>query len=262
MTFKLDSRYIGYPPIESFVPTLALSGLPASTPWPPIPEGLIVEAEDPVWGAGEFIFAKANGTIPIRAICQLLPTWNSTTRKFDWMAVALANTANVGRPCAVCVAEQGAAGAVNALTTGQWGWFMLTGNTPINGTASVAAGTTVGITAAGQIGANSAGKQILNAVSAAPATQTVVVASVRGDSGSDLIQVANVDGLFVGGYISGTGVGAASIIKSIDRMGMVIQSSVVNSAAVSGNITQTANNATIFYNVVHLDRPFVQGAIT
>lgn len=264
MTYKLDSRYIGSPPIEAFLPTAAVAltqGIPASK-WPPMPPGLIVSAEDPVWGPGEFIFAKANGTIRLRGLCSLIPVWNATNRNYDWNATEVPNTANLGKMLAVCVSEQGSVGAVNALTVGQFGWFQVSGLTPINGTASVAADTALGITAAGQVGANSAGKQLLNARVVTPATNTVVIAAVAGASGANTIQLANVDGLFVGGYVAGTGVGAAAIIQAIDRVENVITVSVVNSAAVTGNVTQTANNATIFYNVVELNRSFAQGAIT
>lgn len=252
MTWKLEDQAPGYPPIESF--------LPSTVTVPAFDVGVPMSASDPVWGGGEFIFAKANGTIVLRGLCQLLPVWNSTNRNFDWNATAVPNTTIMGRPVGVCMAESG--DAVNALTTGQWGWFMVMGLTPINGTATVAADTAFGITAAGQIGALAAGKQIVNARVVTPATQTVVTASVSGLSGANTIQLANVDGWFVGAYASGTGVGAAAIVKAIDRMSNVITLSVVNSAAVSGNVTATYNNATIFYNVALLNRPFAQGAIT
>jgi hypothetical protein len=87
------------------------------------------------------------------------------------MAIVCPNTANLGKLVAVCMSEQGSVGAVNALTVGQFGWFMLSGNTPINGTATVAVGVNVGITAAGQIGAFAAGKQVNNAQSITAATQ-------------------------------------------------------------------------------------------
>ena len=268
MTFKLDNRYLGYPAIEAFLPTLAIataagSGI-AANQYPPVPVGLIVQAEDPVWGVGEFIFAKANGTIPLRAICTLTPVWNSTNRNFDWNAVVCPNTANLGKMVGVCMSEQGSVGAVNALTTGQFGWFMISGITPVNGTATVAAGSNVGITAAGQIGAFAAGKQVINAQSVTPATQTVVTAvgGTPGVTGGFQIPLANTDGWFVGAYASGTGVGAAAIVQAIDRGANVITVSVANTAAPSGNITATYNNATIFYNVVQLQRSGAQGQIT
>jgi hypothetical protein len=262
MTWKLDSRYVGYPAIEPFIPTLALSGLPTGTPWPPVTTGMIACAEDPVWGGGaEFVMAKANGTIPLRAICTITPVWNSTNRNYDWNAIVAPNTANLGKMIGVCMSEQGGVGAVNALTTGQFGWFMVTGLTPVNGTATVAAGTSVGLTGAGQIGAFAAGKQINNAQSVTPATQTVT-GTGAGASGDTKISMTNVDGFFVGCYLSGTGVGASAICQAIDRVSNVLTASVANSAAIAGTVTGTYNNATIFYNVVQLNRSFAQGQIT
>lgn len=265
MVWKLDDNIIGYPPIEPFLPTLAVAQTSPridSNGYPPMPPGIFVPAEDTVWGPGEFIFAKANGTIRLRGLCSLIPVWNSTNRNYDWNATEAPNTANLGKMVGVCMSEQGSVGAVNALTVGQFGWFMVTGLTPVNGTATVAADTAYGITAAGQIGAIAAGKQILNSRVVTPATQTVVTASVSGDSGGNTIKLANVDGWFVGAYASGTGVGASAIVQAIDRTNSTLTMSVVNSAAVTGNVTATYNNATIFYNVVQLNRSFAQGAIT
>lgn len=267
MTYKLNSHRVGAPPIEAFLPTIAIAtaagtGFASANAYPPIPQGLIVQAEDPVWGAGEFIFAKANGTIVLRGLCSLIPLWNSTTRQYDWNATAVPNTTLLGKMVGVCMSEQGSVGAVNALTAGQFGWFMITGISPINGTASVAADVAFGITAAGQVGTLATGKQIVNARVVTAATQTVVVASVAGVSGDKWIQLANVDGMFVGAYLSGTGVGSAAIVQVIDRIGNRVYASVANSAAVSGDVTATYNNSTIFYNVAQLNRSFAQGAIT
>lgn len=264
MTYKLDTRYIGAGPLEPFYTTAALAlstGLVSSAAqWPPTPTGIIVDAEDPVWGPGQFIFAKANGTIRPYGVCSLLPVWNSTTRNFDWNATEVANTVNLGRMIGVCISEQDV--AATALTTGQFGWFCVSGLVPALSNATVAADTAIGIVAAGQLGALAASKQIVNARVVTPATQTVVVASVAGASGDSQIQLANVDGIIQGGYLSGTGVGAAAIVRAINRQSNTVKVSVVNSAAVTGNVTCTYNNATIFYNVVHLNRSFAQGAIT
>lgn len=263
MTWKLDSRYLGYPAIEPFIPTLALSGLPASTPgYPLFPQGLVVTAEDPVWGTGEFMLMKAAGTIRLRALVQFLPVWNATNRNYDWNMVEAANTTLSGRPVGVCMSEQGSVGAVNALTIGQWGWVMVSGLTPINGNASVAADVAFAVVAAGQIGANAISKQVLNARIVTPATQTVTATAIEGVSGSDLIRVTNTDGFFVGCYLSGTNVGAAAICRSVDQNAKIIQASVVNSGTVTGTVTGTYNNATIFYNVAQIARPIIQGPIT
>lgn len=260
MTYKLDSRFIGYPPIEALQPTALLA--PSGQPWPPVTPGLLVNAEDPVFGCGEFLFGKFGGAVRQFGLCVLTPTFNATTRTYDALFTECPNTANLGRPVYVSMADVGPTGAV----LNQYGYFMDSGVAPVNGTASVAAGVTFGITAAGQIGANSAGKQVVNAVCANPATATVVRAVAGAGNvnllGGNTIQVQNVDGLFVGGYVAGTGIAANAIITAIDRIGLVITVSIVNTAAVTGNVTQTNNNATIFYNTVHMDRAFAQGAIT
>ncbi len=266
MTWKFDQRYVGYPPVENFLTTSALAvstGLVQSAgQWPPVPVGIIAEAEDPVWGPGEFIFAKANGTIPLHAVCQLLPVWNATNRNFDWNATVAANTANLGSMLAIAVSEQT---SVNALTTGQFGYFMISGIAPVASGASLAIGAAIGITAAGQAGAFSAGKNILPARVITAATQTVVVASradSAGVSGGFSVPVANVDGIICGGVLTGTGMGASTIVSAIDRINNLLTVSVANTAAPSGNITCTYTAGAIFYNTVHMMRPFSQGQIT
>ena len=248
MTYKFDDQVIGYPPIESAPLTLATGAFPPITP------GFIATAEDRVYGPGEFIYGRANGVIPQFGLCVLTPVWDSTNKTYTINFTACPNTANLGRP--VYVAQ-----ASGAMAAGQYGWFLDTGITPVNGTASVAADTTVGITAAGQIGANTAGKQLVNARNVSPATQTVVKAGT-GASGDTVIYVPDTDGWFVGGYLSGTNVGALAVISSVDPMGKYVVASVANSGVVASNVTVTYNNATVFYNVVAFDRGFAQGAIT
>jgi hypothetical protein len=253
MTYKLESRFIGYPPVASIVLAANVAAQVASgnLPTPGVP----VNASDKVWGGAELIWARANGAIRQYAMCVLTPVWDATGKTFTQNMTEVPNTANLGR--SVYVAQ-----ANGAMAAGDYGWFMDSGVTPINGTATVAADTTYGITAAGQVGANTAGKQILNSRVVTPATQTVVKAAVSGASGDNYIYFSETDGFFVGGYVAGTGVGASAIISDIDPLGKWIKVSVVNSAAVTGNVTQTANNGTIFYNVAALDRSFAQGAIT
>ena len=248
MGYKLQDGLIGYPPIEALMSAVNF----AAGGQGPSP-GEIVTAVDKVWGGAEFIFARANGSIRSYGLCVLTPVWDGTNKVYTWNATECPNTANLGRALGV--------GPGLAMVSGQYGWFMLSGNTPINGTASVAADTTVGITAAGQIGANSAGKQLLNARGVTAATNTVVKAAT-GLSGDFILNVADTDGWFVGGYLSGTGVGAAAIIAEIGPMGKWVRGTVADSPGVASNVTQTANNATIFYNIVNLNRAFAQGAIT
>lgn len=217
------------------------------------PLGFMVDAYDPYWGPGRFIYAVAGGTINQFGVCALSSVYNSTTKRWDLTANHVANTANLGTSVGV---------AMLAATVGQFMWIMLQGVTPIKSGASVAADTAFGITAAGTVGANSAGKQILNARIQAAATTTVAKANCVGVSGASVIQVPDSDGWFVGAYLSGTGVGTNAVVTAIATDGRSVTVSVVNSAAISGTVTATYNNATIFYNVAALFQPFAQGAIT
>jgi len=237
----------GYPNIERKL--AAAAGLASG-----VVPGMIAQADDKVFGGGEFIFARANGAIRQYGLCVLTPVWDATNLLYTINATECPNTANLGRALAV-------AQCVGAMASGEYGWFMYSGNTPVNGTATVAVDTTAGITAAGQIGANTAGKQILNARVGGTATRTLAKAAT-GLNGDTRINVVTTDGWWVGGYLSGTGVGASAIIGDIDPMGKYVIATVANSADIAGSVTQTDNNATIFYNVLHMNRAFAQGAIT
>ncbi len=240
MTYKFDSQYIGYPPIENVVP------VPANLLALPLSPGFLARAEDPVWGPGEFVFARAGAGIRLYGGCQSLPVWDATNKVFTYNMVEWTATANSGRPYYV---YQGNVAA----TTGQYAWFQTTGRSPVNGTVDIAAGTQAGHNATGQLTANTATFEVVNALVITPSTNTVASAG-RGASGDFVIYLDSTAGFFVGGYVAGTGVGASAIVSGVNPNGKFITVTVANSAAISGNVTQTANNATIFYNVLEMNR--------
>lgn len=247
MPFSVIDSVVGNPQIQ-------LSGLTSDAIANRMQPGQLLTASDNWWGTGEFLFARAGGSIRAFGLCSILPVFDSTLSAYRFDVTEVANTANLGFE--LCVSQQ-------ALTVGQYSWFMVSGVTPVNCNASVAAGTTFGIAAAGQGGANTAGKQVLNARIAAAATTTVVKTGANAVSGSTVLQVPSSDGWFVGAYLSGTGIQATTTVLSIDPSGRYVTLSLATSAAiVGGTITATYNNATVFYNVAHLNRPFAQGAIT
>lgn len=215
------------------------------------PPGFILQGNDAYWGTRELIYVRANGTIRTLGLVVITPSVVAGKIRYD--ATEAPNTANLGRMLGV---------ALVSAVAGQFIWACIGGMVPVNCQASVAADTTFGIAAAGQGGANSAGKQILNARVILAAAATVAKANSVGRSGEFVIQVNDSEGWFIGAYLSGTGVGAAAIITSIDPTGRFVTVSVANSAAIAGTVTATYNNATIFYNVAHVNRPFAQGAIT
>lgn len=256
MTYKFDSSYIGYPPIEDVQPV----PVPIVPPFGyPISPGFLARAEDPVWGPGEFVFARAGAGIRLWGLCTLLPVWDATNKVYTYNATEtpVAAAAGLARPLYVYQGEA-------ALTTGQYGWFMTSGRTPINGSvafpaADVALYRSAGV---GQVTPTlAAGSQLLNARVITPSTQTVVSVG-SGLVGDSRINLVSTDGFFVGGYLSGVGVGAAAIVSEVNPNGKFILATVVNAAAVTGNITVTYNNGVIFYPVVEMNRLGAQGNIT
>lgn len=243
-----------YASIDNIIglPQMQLGGSSLET-FPRSQPGNIVTAVDNWWGTGELMYGRAAGTIRAFGLCSVLPVFDSTTNSYRFDFTEVANTANLGLMLAVSQAS---------MVSGQFGWFVISGLTPVNCNASVAAGTTFGIAAAGQGGANTAGKQVLNARVAAAASTTVIKTGCTAANASTLLQVPNSDGWFVGAYLSGTGIAAGTTVVSIDPSGRFVTLSANTTALVNGSVTATYNNGTVFYNVAHLNRPFAQGAIT
>lgn len=218
---------------------------------PLVPLGTIQSLVDPYWGGGEVIRLRVpagTAAIPVggAAVC---------TTAFGY--VAAPNTANLGQPVYF---------AVNAVPLNasfdQYAWFYIGGTFPVYSSASVAASAAIGIVAAGQLGANSAGKQILSAKVNAPATTTVVKANCSTRSGSPIVQVPNTDGWFIGLTVTGTGIPATTTVTAIDASGTLVTLSNNATATGSASLTGTYTSGALFWNVVTASRPFAQGAIT
>ncbi len=224
---------------------------------PLIPVGTIASFIDPYWGGLEVIRLSVPVSTAVR-----VGTASTLTATYSY--VALPNTANLGQSFALSLSD-----IPSNASFVQYAWFVIAGRYPVLSTASVAADTAFGITAAGSFGANSAGKQALNARIQLAATTTVVKANTQTQSGQPFIKVPNSDGWFVGMALSGTGIPAATVVGSIDVAGTTVGmvqtgTTTVQNATVTGSstVTGTYNDATRFWNVATFDRPFAQGAIT
>lgn len=213
--------------------------------------GLFADFVDNYWGGAEMLYGQANGTIRVAALCACNPA--VVSGKYQLLMTEVTNTTIMGRPVYV---------AMTPMTVGQFGWFACTGLVPVLANATVAADTTASIVAAGQAGVLTAGKQIVNARVAVAATATVAKTGCQANSGSTKLNISGADGWFIGAYLSGTGIAALTIVSDIDPSGTQVTLSVATTAAVNGTVTATYNNATLFYNVMQINRPFAQGAIT
>ncbi len=243
---------MNYSAIEGVIGSSPIQSIGDKDTTPRHPPGFLLSAVDNWWGAGEFIYARANGVITQYALCVITPVFDATLKSYRYDVTEVPNTANLGRPLAV---------AMNVMASGEYGWFQVSGITPIDCSASVAADTAFGIVAAGQGGAIAAGKQVLNARVIVAAAATVVKANCTAPSGSRRLQVPDSEGWFVGAYLSGTGIAAATTVAKISPDGREVTLSADTTGAVNGNVTATYNNGTVFYNVAHINRPFAQGQI-
>lgn len=213
--------------------------------------GCLVTAMGDYWGGRELVYIRAAAAIRAGGLVTITPVLANGQWRYD--ATEVANTANLGRPVYAVLAP---------MSTGQFGYAVRSGLALVNSTASVAANTTIGIAAAGQGGANSAGKQLLNAVTIAPATTTVVKTNCVANAASNRLRAPSTDGWFIGCYLSGTGIAAGTTVLSFDDDERSVVLSANTTAIVNGSVTGTYNNGTIFYNLAHFDHAFAQGAIT
>lgn len=142
MAYTVETTRIGSQPI-AVTDTIANHSL-----------GAIVEAKDPVYGGGEFIYLLGVAA----TIVGSLVTWNGNTSGTPTFQTTLCpSTANLAQPVAV---------AMSANTAARYGWYQISGNAvaSTNGTlaagpAQIYIGTTGTVTSTG-----AAGKQILGSV--------------------------------------------------------------------------------------------------
>lgn len=213
-----------------------------------LPLGTLIPAVDPFWGGAEFVYAKASGAITKGWFCVL---------DNNFLAVGVPNTANQGFPVFV---------AMMTMADGAYGWFMKSGLAVYKTTATVAAGTAIGITGVGTVGANTAGKQILGVRNLISATGTKTVTAQTVNGSSLLYCPAGYDGIFAGMALSGTGVPASTVAaillpdgKTIN-MGSALGTGGDKTATATGQITLTGTYTGYGSGVI--SSPFAQGAIT
>lgn len=213
------------------------------------PLGMTLMATDPYWGQGEFVYVKSNDAILKGSVCVVgtMPTY---------LATLVPNTANQGFPVGV---------AMNNMAAGTFGWLQISGAAVYKTNATVAADAAIGITAAGILGTNAAGKQILNCRNVKAATATVTVTALT-KNGGYVLKTNGFDGFTLGLALTGTGIPASTVVAKLDSDGQTIyMGSAVGTvgdklATADGSITLTGTFTG--YGVGMIARPFAQGAIT
>lgn len=209
--------------------------------------GAEIAAVDPYWGHGVFLYMKSTDALVKGSVI----TWDES-----YNAVLVPNTANQAFPVGVAMAPA---------ASGTYFWAQIAGRAVYKTNATVAADAAVGITAAGVLGASSAGKEIVgcrNRVSAT-GTKTFTAQTAVGDF---KLLTAGYDGAFLGMALSGTGIPVSAVVAKLDPDGKTIyMGSAVGTvgdklATASGTITLTGTYTG--YGSGMLNRPIAQGRIT
>lgn len=188
------------------------------------PLGQIIEAVDPAFGAGSFIYGKAGSAI---ALPGRMNHFDYQYASFD-----VPNAAGVGRSVFVNKAK---------MLVNTYGWFQFFGQCPVQVNASVAIGAQLGVAAAGQAGATAATKGLTGMAVVQPSTYAPT-RTVLTTNGSPIIQVINgsTDGLFIGLAASGTGIAASTITAiSPDGNTLTLSANCTATGTVTGTFTYT-----------------------
>jgi hypothetical protein len=133
------------------------------------PLGTIIEASDPTYGGGEFIYllgvisTVVGSVVTYGGISTSTPTWQTTLAP---------STANLAKPLAV---------AMSANVASQYGWYQIAGNAVAATNGTLASGpAAVYLAGSGQLTSTQAnGKQVVNAINVSatgtPATAQAIV---------------------------------------------------------------------------------------
>lgn len=209
--------------------------------------GIKVDAVDPFWGWGEFVYAKASGSVAKGLVCVLDDAF---------LAVGVPNATLQGFPVFVAMAQ---------MATLTFGWFMKSGYAVYATTATVAADAAIGITGVGTVGANTAGKQIVGVRNRKSATATTAITGVATTNGSSVLVTKGYDGWFTGMALSGTGIPASTLVAKLDPDGRTVYmgsaiGTIDKTATATGSVTVTGTFTAFGAGIIN--SPFAQGAIT
>jgi hypothetical protein len=211
------------------------------------PLGMVIDAVDPYWGIGRFMYVTSTTTLGKGNLCM----WTE-----GYVAAALPSTANQGFPFGVLAAP---------MVSGEFGWLQLVGFSPLSASASVAADVAAGIGTAGNVGANSAGKQLLGYRNRLASTATKVLTNVQTTNGSAVLKTSGYDGWFLGMALSGTGIPASTVVARLDSDGRTVYMGsavyTVDKLATATGAVSVTGTYTGFVGGVY-SNPFCQGAIT
>lgn len=165
MAYTITTPQMGFLPIANIDSGVTMPNGTSAVPTPPLKLGTVVKAEDPTYGAGEFILLAGVASTAVGS----LVVYDGTTYATTLVPV----TANQARPVAVAMSAN--------TSSSTFGWYQIEGTAVmVKAPVAVAAKVAVGIGSAGKVGNTGTGKEILgarsaNAATVASATTTLAV---------------------------------------------------------------------------------------
>ena len=149
MAYTIISPHVGVMPIANTDAGYTPANTSTAIPTTPMYPGMIVQAQDPTFGMGEFILLAGVASTAVGS----LVTYNTVSYTTTLCPV----TANLGQPVAVAMSANVAA------TT--WGWYQISGCAVVAKSTGLglANNVAVAVNSTGKVGTNASGKQILGA---------------------------------------------------------------------------------------------------
>lgn len=166
--------------------------------------GTCVDAVDPFWGQGRFMYVKSADAVLKGSVCMWDESFN---------AALLPSAVTQGFPWAVAMAP---------MASGTYGWVQIAGRAVYKTNATVAADGVLAIAAAGILGATATGKQVIGVRNRIAATGTKTFTAQTFNGLNKLFVPAGYDGAFLGMALSGTGVPASTVVAALDPDGKTI----------------------------------------
>jgi hypothetical protein len=147
MAYAIINPISGLLPINQFDSGVTFANASSALPTPPLYLGMVVTAQDPTFGMGEFILLAGVASTAIGS----LVTYNTVSYTTTLCPV----TANLGQPVAVAM-------SANIVAT-TWGWYQISGVAVVAKSTGLGLATNVAvaINSTGKVGTVASGKQIL-----------------------------------------------------------------------------------------------------
>ncbi|MGC3959567.1 MAG: hypothetical protein QM813_16955 [Verrucomicrobiota bacterium] len=217
-----------------------------------LPFGTVVNGFDPILGAGQFIY--------LQGVASTVAGSSVTYNPFTGVTTLDAATANDASPIAFALAP-----TVASL----YGWYQISGTAVAANNGTAATGNAFR-KATGQIGSAAvAGTQILGGCKILVANGSTFTKTCTTRNGSTVLIVPNLDAVFVGCPISGTGIpGGTTVAAGVNNSPNGSNTSagsaatLIMSAAATADGTVTVTFTRTNFSLVSGNQYFGQGQIT